>query len=830
MARTDRMTVELRAGPFGEAALAVTAVSGREALSQPFVFDVELHLADRGAVELADVVGAEAHLTLARPGLPERHVDGIVGAIELAGVSNGQPRYRLRLVPKLAELALRRGRRIFQALTAPEVVAQLLDEGKVAHRLSLSGSYPARTYCVQYDESDFELVTRLLAEEGIAYFFEHDGGGHVLVLADAAGACAPIAGDAKVAYRSSDRGSHDAAEQIERLEAVRQVEVGLATVADHDFERPALQLRSTVSQGGGAAGPEAYRYPGGFSDPAEGKRLARTRLEAPRREAVRVQGAGTCARLVPGATFEVVDHPDQALDRSLLVVAVEHQARQQEGAGEAGRIEHGYRCTFQAQDAGAPLRPPPRVARPRAWTETATVVGPAGEELHVDRHGRIRVQFHWDRQGHRDEHATCWLRCAQRWAGPGWGASFVPRIGQEVVVRYLEGDPDQPLVVGAVYNGQNPPPVTLPLERTRSTLRSDSSLGHQGFNELRYEDRADAEEVYLHAQRDEEIAVENDKTQRVGVSEALTVGKDRTRSIRGAQAEEVGGDDMIGIGAGRTLAVAGERQTQAGGSHAETVGLFQSVLVGASRTVTVGLGAAETVGAAAALTVGGAYAVTVGGAINVAVGGTLDVQVGGDSLEAVGGARLATIGGNASSQTAGDLAEEVGGRVGRSTNADQTDTVDGDVEVEIDKGVVGTSKEIVLEADSLTIVVGGNRALAIDKSGNVTFGAGKMTVDGDQITLKGSKIQQGGQASAESDSPAVTRLEPLPGEKAFVEIELKDQEGEPVPNAWFKVEFPDGTVKEGRTGRAGKAWVPGPKEGTVKVSFPGIDGGSWRPA
>lgn len=826
MARTDRVTVDFAAGPLAADDVVVTRVTGREALSRPFAFEVEFRRADREAIPLADLVGTAGHLTLVRPGLGERHVDGLVRDVGLAGVEGGHPHYRARLVPRLAELAMRRGRRIFQDLSALDIVKQVLDEGEVAHREQVNAAPPVRPYCAQCDESDLELVTRLLAEEGLSYIFEHAAGGHEVVIVDGAQGCPAIEGDPVVPFRVSDRSGGEV-EHLNRLERVRQVAEGIATLADFDFTRPALKVSATA-RAGGAPPLESYSYPAGFTDGGVGGRRAEATLQGLRLGSDTFAGSGSCTRLTAGSTFEVRGHLDPSLEAKLLVLEAEHEVHQQEGGGEAGAIEHAYQGSFLAVEASTPLRPPALVRRPRALTETATVVGPAGEEIHVDEHGRIRVQFHWDRDGKHDERSTCWLRCTQPWAGPGWGASFVPRIGQEVVVRFLEGDPDRPFVVGALYNGRNPPPLLLPQDKTRSTLRSDSSLGSNGFNELRFEDQAGREEFFLHAQKDEQIEVLNDKAQRVHGNERLDVAKDRSKQVVGQHELRVTAEDGLGIGGNETLTVAGQREIAVAVDHRETVAGLQSISVGGNRHVEVALASAETIGAAAALTIGAAYAVTVGAVHNTAVGGALLRQVGGAAIELVGLGRQERVGADSTFQVGGDLAQEVDGHVGISTSGDHQETVDEDVEVEAKKEATSTAKVFDIQADTLKIVVGGQELLSIDKSGNVTFGAKSLAVDGTTITLKGSKVQLDGQDAASSSTPAVTQIPPKPGEKAFVEIELKDQDGNPVPNAWFRVEFPDGTVKEGRTGGAGKAWVPGPKEGTVKVSFPGLDGGSWE--
>ncbi len=824
MAPSTQPSLELRIGPHAEADLAVTRLTGREELSAPYAFDVEFHARGGEPLELADLLGAEALVTLRGAGGAERVVHAIAWSVELAGLGAGRAWYRARLVPSVQRLEHVRRSRVFQSLSLLEIVQKVLKEGKVEHRADLAGSYAKREMVLQYRESDLAFVSRLLEEEGVFWFFEHSADGHVLVLADAPDRFVPVAGKAELPYRVTARvGSVDDDEHVEALEVARRVRSGKVLLQDYDFLRPALALQGTAQAGGAPAGLERDEYPGGFAQPAAGGRLAKVRLEEARRPALTVAGRTNCVRLLPGVTFEVVDHPDGSMNQRLHVVGASHAADQARGAGGSAG-SHDYRCSFEALEASLPVRPSRRTPRPSARLETATVVGPGGEEIHPDEHGRIKVRFRWDREGPGDDKASCWIRLAQAWAGAGWGASFVPRVGQEVLVRFLEGDPDRPLVVGAVYNGQAPTPVPLPDDKTRSALRSDSSLGGGGYNELRYEDRAGAEEVLLHAQKDERIEVRNDKAQSVRGNETLEVGKDRSREVKANQALAVTGDDGAVVGGNQTLTVAGDRRSEVVGSHQESVAKAAADTVGALQGVSVALASAETVGAVAALTVGAAYAVTAGGVLSTAVGGLLSREVGGEHLELVGALRDERVGKDATAQVQGDFAQEVGENASLSTVGDHQETVDGEVGVEVAQGARWTAKEFALEAQSkLTVVVGGKAVLTVDSSGNVKLGVGKLLVDGNTLTLKGSKIEQGGSGSEASASASVNKLKPSKGDKAFVEISMKDQDGNPLPNELFKVEFPDGTVKEGRTGGSGKAWVPGAKEGKVKLGFPALD-------
>jgi type VI secretion system secreted protein VgrG len=831
MASKNRTVVELRAGSLSEAELVVRQLDGREALSTPYAFDLVFQPANGEPLALADLGGAEALLTLRRPDGSDRLVHGLLWSIELLGVKNQKPSYRARLMPRLERLRHVKRSRIFQAMSVQDIVEEVLQAGEVTHRFGSVAASRPRPYCVQYRESDLTFVSRLLEEEGIFYFFEHEPDQHTMVITDAGGDCGHITGDPAVPLRRGQRtGDAEGEEHLTRVEQVQRLRTGKVLLRDFDFERPELLLEEDASGASDLAKLEHYEYPGGFLDGGAGARLATTRLEALRREASTVAGQGTCLRFGAGATFDLVERDDGA-SRSLLLTAVEHVARQTEGVGQGEAVEHEYRNTFLAQDAADPVRPARRTRRPSARLETATVVGTAGEEIDTDKYGRVKVQFHWDRDGKKDEKSSCFIRCAQAWAGPAWGASVLPRLGQEVLVQFLDGDPDRPVIAGAVYNGQNPTPVQLPDDKTRSTFRTDSSLGGGGSNELRFEDLQASEEVYLHAQKDQTIEVENDKTQRVGSKDSLQVAKDRSIEVKGNQSLAVGVDDASKVDGNRTLKVAGDRETAVRGGHQEKVLLGQSVSVDGLRLLEIlGVGS-EAVTGAAALDVGAAYAVNVGGALNLDVGGVLTCKVDGDHVEVVGGARDETVGLNSAATVSGDFTQEVAGQVSRGIGGDHQETVDGAVEIEVADAVAWTGKEFTLEAEKFTLLVDGKKVLTIDDSGNVTLGVASLKVEADgKVTLKGSKIEKGGSGSVESGSAQVTQLQPEEGEKAFVELAVKDQDGNPVAGEWFRIEFPDGTVKEGRTDGSGKAWVPGPKEGSTKLSFPRLDEKAWKKA
>jgi type VI secretion system secreted protein VgrG len=802
--------LELTAGSLAASDVRVTRVRGREALSEPFLFEVDFEPVSGDPLELADLVGAEAQLVL-RSDASERFVCGLAEAVTLTSVRKKRARYRLRLVPRLALLGHAADSRIFQSQSVNEIAKAVLDEWGVKHAWDLSASYPKRGYCTQYRETDLAFVSRLLEEEGIGYRFDCAEGEHTMALFDDPGAFPAIPGEAALPFRDPDRADATGEEHVHATVRSGSLRTGKATLRDFDFVRPGLAILESA-KAPKDADLEAYGYHLAYADPGPLKRLAKVRLEEARVAADGTEGRSSSFRLAPGRTFEIEDAPADALGGKLQLLWVVHDASWAEGSDSAE-----YACLFGAQVAGTPWRPPrrtPRSAIPGA--QTATVVGPQGEEIHTDRHGRIKVQFHWDRQGKKDEKASCFVRVAQPWAGAGWGASRLPRIGQEVLVRFLEGDPDQPLVAGAVYNGALPPPIALPGDKTQSTLRSDSSPGGGGFNELRFEDAQGSEQVFWHAQHDETIVVENDKRQEVHANEALEVDGDRKRTVGQNQRLSVGADDDTAVSGDQKLAVAAVRKTQTGMSHSEKVSGSQSVTVGRKASVEVGQASAVTVGAAAALTVGGAYLVNVGGVLNIGVGGARLEQVGGARLAAVGAEVDVQVKKKAEAKIGGEDSAAVAGKVEQVTDKDVEEKIDGKGSLGVVEPAALLAKSFQLEAQKkLTIAVGGKVLLEMQSSGQVGLNGKAITVEGSgQITTKGSKIEKtaGSGPPSAGGSPAPKDEKEKPGK---AEASFSTAKAEPGADVTLDVKLTD--VPDGKKGlvtvhhAASGALVPGGK-------------------
>ncbi|MDC0671632.1 type VI secretion system Vgr family protein [Nannocystis radixulma] len=584
----------------------VVRFNGREAVSSLYEFAVQIATDE---LDLAQVVGRAAVLQLEGLG-PPRLVHGEIASIEYTGESRRHQLYELTLVPRVWRLQHRKGCRIFQNLTTAEVVAAVLKDAglqKGEFRFDLAATYAPRNYCVQYRESDLAFISRLLEEDGIFYYFEHGEKHATLVMADHSGALPAIAGDSTVWFH--DGGQLRDREHVGALRLVERVRPGKVSLRDFNFHKPTDAMEADASARRDTD-LEVYDYPGEFQDagtggPHQGRSLAKIRLEELQVTRRQAKGRSDCMRLVPGHVFTVEGHRRADLNGARVLTQVKHEGTQTQVLDEDGADgSFHYENEFECVERHVALRPRRKTQRPVVHgVQSATVVGPAQEEIHVDAQGRVMVQFHWDRQGTHDERSSCWVRVSQGWSGLGWGSMFIPRVGHEVLVDFIEGDPDRPIITGRVYHAGNALPYPLPDEKTKSTIRSESSPGGGGFNELRFEDAKGGEEVFLHAQRDLNETVLHDNTRTVGGDQTFSVDGDQTFSIVGARAVTVEeGDESLTVTTGKsTTTVEQDRSvtvksgnsslTVESGTHTMTV---KQAIAATSQTDSVGLTAHTT--------------------------------------------------------------------------------------------------------------------------------------------------------------------------------------------------------------------------------------------
>lgn len=507
--------------PLGDNKLLLRAFRGEESISGLFHFTLEM-VSEDNAIDFSAIVGKAVTVTLTLGNDTEHNLNGIVGRFVQEETNLRLTRYFADIYPWLWMLTKTSDCRIFQNKTAPEIIESVFsDLGFTDFRNDLKSTYEKREYCVQYNESSFAFVSRLMEDEGIYYFFEHTSDKHTLVLGDDADSHQTCPGleSTPVHFRQS-LVDHSQDLAVTRCMVEEQVVTGAFMHDDYNFETPNTDLKSESQSD--TPTYKVYEYPGGFVKKDAGTSRADLRLDALEQPQKTIRGDSFVRAFVSGYKFELKDHYRSDVNKTYVLQSVSHAATQET-----------YNNSFTAFAADVPFRPPRLTPKPRiSGTQTAVVVGKSGEEIWTDKYGRVKVQFHWDQLGTKDENSSCWIRVDYGWAGKQWGGIFLPRIGQEVIVSYLEGDPDQPLVTGAVYNSDQTVPYTLPDEQTKSTVKTNSSKGGSGFNEIRFEDKKDSEELYFHAQKDQTIVVENDRKKTVTNNETNTIKKDRSTTIQ----------------------------------------------------------------------------------------------------------------------------------------------------------------------------------------------------------------------------------------------------------------------------------------------------------
>jgi type VI secretion system secreted protein VgrG len=506
--------------------LKVLEFSGKEAISQPYLFDVEL-VSERPDIDLESLLHRQAFLSFDAQGA------GIHGQIFRIGQGDSGTRltrYQISLVPRLTYLGQRINQRIFQHKNVPAIITQIFKDHGIlgdAFAFQLGGDYPEREYCVQYAESDLAFIQRLCAELGVHYHFQHSLDGHLLVFGDDQTVFPRL--PQSTPYRP---GSGMAGDEpvINRFNVRLETRPTVVTRRDYDFHQPRLELESRLDS---ERLPvlEDYAFPGQFNDRQVGRRLAQRALESHRADYRQARGKSDQPALISGHFLPLDEHPQQEWNNLWLLTAIEHHGRQpqvlEESAGSDSTDFQGYRNTFLATPWDVFYRPR-AIAKPQvAGYQAAVVSGPKDSEIHCDEFGRVKVRLMWDRHGQLDEHSSCWLRVASAWAHDGYGSVLIPRVGMEVLVGFVNGDADKPLVMGCLPNAVNPVPLDLPADKTRSIFRSRSSPGGGGYNELRIEDRKGAEEIHFRAQRNWNQQVLHDMHVQVGQNQYLHVTGDR---------------------------------------------------------------------------------------------------------------------------------------------------------------------------------------------------------------------------------------------------------------------------------------------------------------
>ena len=765
MADDRKTTVQT---PLGSEALTFTHFIGRDEVSRCFAFTVGFISPDEN-VDALKLLGKPLSVE-GESGDKKRWFSGLVTDFRLTRIEERFAYYEAEVRPWLWLLGNSTDCRIFQNMSVVEIVEKIFSKYKAAKfEKRLQGSYEAREYCVQYDESDLDFVQRLLEHEGIMYFFEYAEGEHTLVLADAMNKLKPAPGYGSVKFRAEGDPVRRDEEYMTDWVSTSSVQPGIFAHTDYDFTKPGADLMAQSAQpfSHAEAQGEHYRHPGAHLTVGRGDAVAVVRREEIQAAHQRIAAAGTVRGLASGSTFKLENFPRKDQNAEYVVLRADYRLFDPGYRPAADAGEETFRAIFQVAPTSITYRPPRTTTRPvMRGPQTATVVGPAGEEIFTDKYARVKVQFHWDRLGKKDQNSSCFVRVSQTWSGAGWGFIQIPRIGQEVIVDFLEGDPDRPIITGRVYNGKEMPPYELPGNATQSGLKTNSSPGGGGWNELRFEDKAGSEEVYFQAQKDHNLLIKHDRSklvqhdqsdridnnakhsvgvnldEDVGNNKTTKVGVDRTVNIGSNDTETVGVNRSLTVGANETISIGSNSTETIGASHTQTVAIVQTVTVGAARVDTVGATETRSVGATQSNTIGASRSVSVGAGQSHDIGASDSWNIASDQGVSIGGAQTSSVGKARSAKISDDDATEIGGS--RAVKVAKGSLV----EVGED-GAIKIGQDLLIEAGDSVVIKCGSASIAMKKDGTISIEGKDISINASgkfngkasgEVTWKGSKI------------------------------------------------------------------------------------------
>ncbi|MEZ6138322.1 MAG: type VI secretion system tip protein TssI/VgrG [Pirellulaceae bacterium] len=684
--------------PRGVNDVQLTAFSGEEPLSGLFHFELTL-VSVHADIPGDAMVGKRVTFSIDHDDGDKRFFNGYVNRFSGGDEDvKGQRTYHASVVPWLWFLDKTADCRIFQEKTIIEIIEQVFtDLGFMDYEMKISGDHPVREYCVQYRETDFEFVTRLLEEEGVYYHFNHEDDKHTMVMSDSTNGYTDVK-ESRVDYPHDISATRGIGPTLRSWQHVYEFRTGAWAHTDYDFKAPRNNLMSTdktVMTYEKAKSYEKYDYPGEFRDKGLGKTLSRVRMEELEAGHDLVYASSNCKSFTSAGRFYVARHRVRAEeDKEYVITNIRHEARATNyETGESDADVDEYTNQFECIPSSTVYRPPRTTTKPiMRGCQTAVVTGPPGEEIYPDEFGRVKVQFHWDREGKRDQDSSCWIRCKQSVAGNKWGFMALPRIGQEVVVDFLEGDPDYPLITGCVYNADQMPHYVLPDEKTKTYIKTNSSKGGDGHNELMFEDKAGDERVYIHAQKNMDVRVLNDSKTRIFGNRHQIIGWEKDGQKGGDQKELVYQDKHLNIKRHQVEHIEGNMQ------------------------LTIGEGDADD-------------------------GGNLDVLIEKDKKEHVKGDSHLTVDGAVNQKFEGGLSQTIGGN--------SLMKVDGNIAQES-----GPTGEIHLKAGMKVIIEAGVQISLVGPGGFIDIGPAGVSISGLMVN-----INSGGAAGSGSGcSPAAAQV------------------------------------------------------------------------
>ena len=760
--------------PPGEDVLFFRRMIKTEQLGRMFEMEVEC-ISNDHHIALKDVLGKPMTVEI---DLAEgiRYFHGFVSKFSYLGHFEGFAHYKATLRPWLWFLTRKQDSRIFQEKTVPDILEEVFKEinGFSEFERKLYGNYRTWEYCVQYRETDFNFVSRLMEQEGIYYYFKHEKDEHTVVLSDGYASHGPYPGFDKLLYYPPEEEYRRKEDHIWEWRIAEEVQSGRVVLDDFDFIKPSADLRTTSAISARQhpyADMEVFDYPGLYTETDDGDTYARVRMDEHNAQYERLHGEGNARGLAVGHLFdlEALSAPDwrEEQNREYLITAATHVLRLEDSFEEGGQKD-SYVCRFEAIHSQVDFRPPRVTPKPIVpGPQTAFVVGKEGEEIWTDKYGRVKVHFHWDRYGSYDDQASCWIRVAQIWADKKWGGMFIPRIGQEVIVDFLEGDPDRPIITGRVYNNQAMPPYGLPDNQTISTIKTLSSKGGGNFNELRFEDKKGEEQVFVHAAKNQDIRVKNDRFETIEHDRHLMVQNDKFEKVDHDRSEVVTNDHMEEIGNDRHLKVTSK----------------QAIEVGASYSLTV-------------------------------TGDVIEVFKSGHSEQTTNDYYLKAMKVVIEGMT--NLTLKVGGSY-----------------VVISPAGVDIQGPMVKINSGGAPGVGQALSAVLPAAPEEAFGAD--TADpGEMVKIK--EEQRKTKSGKYGSTPAKLHKAPQNQEEkekkpSWIEIELVDEDDNPVPGEGYKITLPDGTtVASGTLDDKGFARVDGIEPGSCQITFPKLDKDTWGKA
>jgi type VI secretion system secreted protein VgrG len=711
--------------------------------------DMQLSLvSEKPDLKAEDLLGKPMTVTVQLRDDTKRFFHGYVTRFGIGSHRGNHFGYQASVRPWLWFLTRTADCRIFQDMTVPDIVKKVFEDHSNANfEFKLFRSYRKWVYCVQYRETDYNFIARLLEHEGIYWYLEHTDGDSKLVLVDSQSAHDAVPGYETLPYYEQAPATSPDLEYVSDWNFASEVESDKTTLTSYDFERPSTSLKvdAKKAQKYSPADFEIFDFQGDYVQAADGTQLVEDRLEEHQTRFQSAHGASNAHGIEAGRLLKLSKHPrDDQNDQYLITgISVHAQADAYSSGGDAG----SFRCDFSAIPSGQQFRPPRRTPKPFVQgPQTAVVVGPSGEEIFTDKYGRVKLQFHWDREGKKNDKSSCWVRVSHPWAGKNFGAIHIPRMGQEVVVDFLEGDPDQPLITGRVYNAEQMPPWDLPANATQSGILTRSSKGGSAANAnaLRFEDKKGSEQVWLHAEKNQDIEVENDETHWVGHDRTKTIDHDETVHVKNNRTETVDANETITVHQNRKEQVDLNESITIGVNRTETVGANESITIGANRTIAVGanetatvaLQRTHTVGVNETITIGAAQEITIGAMQAVTVGANQTISVGAKQDNTIGSAQTTTVGADRTLSVAGAQATSVG--KGRSTSV-------------ADDDALKVGKNLLIEAGDSVSIKTGDASITMKKDGTITIkgkditiqGSGKINVKADSdVVIKGSKILQ----------------------------------------------------------------------------------------